>query len=81
MTTLDLTYESMRADLARKVLNADVDILMKVSELFSHLKDSNKDYYDSEEFYSDLEQAENDIQNGNYLSVSSKSDLDKLFAQ
>lgn len=80
MTTLDLTYESMRADLARKILNADADVLIKVSDYLSNLMKSQKDYYDSEEFYADLDKAEEDIQNGNYVSLSSKSDLDNLFA-
>ena len=81
MTTLELTYESMRADLARKILNADADIVKKMSDYLSQLTASKSDYYSSAEFYADLDSAEKAIRDGNYLSVSSKSDLDKLFAQ
>ena len=38
------------------------------------------DYYKSEQFYHDLESAEQDIANGKGLRVSSKQELDALFA-
>jgi hypothetical protein len=38
------------------------------------------DYYQSEQFYHDLESAEQDIANGKGLRVSSKQELDALFA-
>ena len=38
------------------------------------------DYYQSEQFYRDLESAEQDIANGKGLRVSSKQELDALFA-
>jgi hypothetical protein len=38
------------------------------------------DYYQSEQFYRDLEAAEQDIANGKGLRVSSKQELDALFA-
>lgn len=81
MTTLELTQESMRADLARKILNADPDVLKKVSDYLSCLLESKDEYFESEEFYKDIEKEELEIQKGNYLSISNKSDLDKLFAQ
>ena len=37
------------------------------------------DYYQSEQFYRDLESAEQDIANGKGLRVSSKQELDALF--
>ena len=37
-------------------------------------------YYQSEQFYHDLESAEQDIANGKGLRVSSKQELDALFA-
>ena len=37
-------------------------------------------YYQSEQFYRDLESAEQDIANGKGLRVSSKQELDALFA-
>ena len=39
-----------------------------------------KDYYQSEQFYRDLKTAEQDIANGKGLQVSSKQELDALFA-
>ena len=38
------------------------------------------DYYQSEQFYHDLEAAEQDIANGKGLQVSSKQELDALFS-
>ena len=38
------------------------------------------DYYKSEQFYHDIEAAEQDIANGKGLRVSSKQELDALFA-
>jgi hypothetical protein len=38
------------------------------------------DYYQSEQFYHDLEVAEQDIASGKGLRVSSKQELDALFA-
>ncbi len=38
------------------------------------------DYYQSEQFYHDLDAAESDIANGKGLEVSSKQELDALFA-
>jgi hypothetical protein len=38
------------------------------------------DYYQSERFYHDLDAAEQDIANGKGLRVSSKQELDALFA-
>ena len=38
------------------------------------------DYYQSEQFYKDLDTAESDIANGKGLEVSSKQELDALFA-
>ena len=37
-------------------------------------------YYQSEQFYKDLDAAESDIANGKGLEVSSKQELDALFA-
>ena len=38
------------------------------------------DYYQSEQFYRDIETAEQDIANGKGLRVGSKQELDALFA-
>ena len=38
------------------------------------------DYYDSEAFYKDIDEAEQDIANGKGTLVSNIQDLDKLFA-
>ena len=41
---------------------------------------THADYYKSEQFYKDLDAAELDIANGKGLEVSSKQELDALFA-
>lgn len=43
-------------------------------------EESNTDYYESEAFYQDIDTAEQEIAAGHGLKVSSKEELDALFA-
>ena len=81
MSTGEINLELTRADLARTILNADADLLTKIAKYIKRVTRRDAvDYYDSAQFYADVDKAEEDIASGNYLSVKDSSDIDKLFS-
>jgi len=80
MSTVEMNLELTRADLARTILNADADLLAKIAKYIKRvMKQESVNYYDSAQFYEDVDKAEEEIMAGNYKSVRTSEDLDELF--
>lgn len=78
MRTLQVTLPRADAAFLRRLSgNMGWHIATKRSD--RHRKEAPVDYYQSEQFYHDLETAERDIANGKGLRVNSKQELDALF--
>ena len=73
--------ELTRAELARQILNADDEVLAKIAKSVKRIISKYaRNYYDSPEFYAEIDAAEKEIQDGEYKSVKTQEDLDKLFS-
>ncbi len=78
MTTLQVTLPASDAVFLRRLSgNMGWQIAPKRA---TRCRTTPADYYKSEQFYKDLDAAELDIANGKGLEVSSKQELDALFA-
>jgi len=69
---VDMELSAKREDLIRFLLGEDIDLsfIDKVSEYAHKLFEKKVDYYDSPEFYEDLDEAENEIRRGEGVSYS-----------
>ena len=79
MRTLQITLPVADASFLRR-LSGNMGWLITGHRATAHSRSGSKGYYQSEQFYRDLEKAEQDIANGKGLRVSSKQELDALFA-
>ena len=79
MRTLQVTLPASDAVFLRR-LSGNMGWQIAPKRATTQRLSSSKDYYQSEQFYHDLEAAEQDIANGKGLRVSSKQELDALFA-
>ena len=79
MRTLQVTLPASDAVFLRR-LSGNMGWKIATKRTSSHRKPLLVDYYQSEQFYHDLQTAEQDIANGKGLRVSSKQELDALFA-
>ena len=79
MRTLQVTLPASDAVFLRR-LSGNMGWQVATKRPTRHRELLPVDYYKSEQFYHDLEAAEQDIANGKGLRVSSKQELDALFA-
>lgn len=75
-----IELENMQIEIARKILSKDIsiDILKKISDYLQSLLKTDEDYYESEQFYKEIEEARQQVKNGQCKEINSKEDLDKL---
>lgn len=75
-----IELENMQIEIARKILSKDIsfDIVKKISDYLHSLLKTDEDYYESEQFYKDIEEARQQVKNGQCKEINSKEDLDKL---
>ncbi len=79
MRTVQITLPVADASFLRR-LSGNMGWQIVPKRATTRRRSCSKDYYESEQFYHDLETAEQDIANGKGLRVSSKQELDALFA-
>ena len=79
MRTVQITLPVADASFLRR-LSGNMGWQITAHRATTHRRACAKDYYQSEQFYRDLEAAEQDIADGKGLSVSSKQELDALFS-
>ena len=79
MRTLQVTLPASDAVFLRR-LSGNMGWQIAPKRMTTRRRPIPSDYYQSEQFYHDLEAAEQDIANGKGLRVSSKQELDALFA-
>jgi hypothetical protein len=79
MRTVQITLPLADASFLRR-LSGNMGWQITAHRAVTHRRSCSKSYYQSEQFYHDLETAEQDIANGKGLRVSSKQELDALFA-
>ena len=77
MTTLQVTLPASDAVFLRRLSG---NMGWQIAPKRATRRTTPADYYKSEQFYKDLDAAELDIANGKGLEVSSKQELDALFA-
>ncbi|MCQ2973883.1 MAG: hypothetical protein MJ211_03650 [Bacteroidales bacterium] len=80
-STVDINV--LRINLAREILSQDLDceIVEKVSKFLTKLKSqkhNDVDYYESEQFYKDLEEGHAEFERGECFSVKSKQEIHDL---
>ena len=73
--TVQITLPLADASFLRR-LSGNMGWQMTSQRASTHRRARSKDYYQSEQFYHDLEAAEQDIADGKGLRVSSKQELD-----
>ena len=76
--TVQITLPVADASFLRR-LSGNMGWQMVPQRAATKRRSCSKDYYQSEQFYRDLEAAEQDIANGKGLRVSNKEELDALF--
>ena len=79
MRTLQVTLPASDAVFLRR-LSGNMGWQIATKRTNRHREPLPVDYYHSKQFYQDLQSAEQDIANGKGLRVSSKQELDALFA-
>ena len=79
-TTLSQPATQMIINIDDRSIVNDIRRLLKRIQGVSSVRVRRNNYYESREFYQDLDAAEQDIANGKGVRVSSKQELDALFA-
>ena len=79
-TTLSQPATQMIINIDDRSIVNDIRRLLKRIQGVSSVRVRRNNYYESREFYQDLDAAEQDIANGKGVRVSSKEELDALFA-
>ena len=78
-TTLPPSATQMIINIDDRTIVQDIRRLLAHIQGVSSIRVHNN-YYESREFYNDLDTAEQDIANGKGIRVSSKQELDALFS-
>jgi hypothetical protein len=79
-TTLSQPATQMIINIDDRSIVNDIRRLLKRIQGVSSVRVRRNNYYESREFYQDLDAAEQDIANGKGVHVSNKEELDALFA-
>ena len=79
-TTLSQPATQMIINIDDRSIVNDIRRLLKRIQGVSSVRVRRNNYYESREFYQDLDAAEQDIANGKGVRVSNKEELDALFA-